>query len=92
MRPGPHQIDTTGASDGDALLYDSATDEYRPTPVAVGTVVRSIVAGENIDVDDTDPDNPIVSAVLLMPLTTEIGGVPDLVWDSDNQLVLTEAL
>lgn len=27
-----------------------------------------------------------------MPLTTEIGGVPDLVWDTDNQLVLTEVL
>lgn len=28
---------------------------------------------------------------VLVPLTTSVGGVPELVWDADNQLVMTEA-
>lgn len=27
---------------------------------------------------------------MLVPLTTSINGVPELVWDADNQLVMTE--
>jgi hypothetical protein len=89
MRPGPHHIGTTGASDGDALLYDAEVDEYAP-----GDVVLEVVEGDGVSVDTTDPKRPVVSAVIpaqLVPLTTVVDGVPDLVWDADNQLVFTEA-
>lgn len=56
-RPGLHLLDTSGAADGDAPLYDVATDEWVP-----GTVVQSIVAGTNTTVDSTDPANPVIAA------------------------------
>jgi hypothetical protein len=87
-RPGPEHIGTTGASDGDALLYDAEVDEYVPGPLPASGV-ESITAGANVRVNSTDPAHPIVSA--LVPLTTVVGGVPEPVWDADNQLVLTEA-
>lgn len=105
MRPPPHQIDTAGASDGDGLFYNAATDEleYGPPPSggdptttkgdlfthnttvaarqAVGADgtslvadnaqttglkyenrVKSVVAGSNVTVDNTDPLNPVVAA------------------------------
>lgn len=30
------------------------------------------------------------STTALVPLTTVVGGVPELVWDDDNNLVMTE--
>lgn len=32
----------------------------------------------------------VTATTALIPLTTDVGGVPDFVWDEDNQLVLTE--
>lgn len=90
MRSAPRQISTEGASDGDALLFNPVTDEYEPGPVLVSGV-ESVVGGTNVDVDNTDPAHPIISTVPLVPLTTSINGVPDLVWDTDDQLVLTES-
>lgn len=31
-----------------------------------------------------------LAAAVLVPLTTSVGGVPELVWDDDDQLVMTE--
>lgn len=50
-------LDTAAAVADEALIYDPVADE-----VVFGTVVRSIVQGANITVDDTDPANPIVAA------------------------------
>lgn len=66
--------------------------------IGSGGTVDSIVAGANITVDATDPANPIVSSTgggggsgnQYVPLTTTVGGVPELVWDSNDALVLTE--
>lgn len=32
----------------------------------------------------------IAATAKLMPLTTTVGGVPDLVWDNNDELVLME--
>lgn len=90
MRPGPHQIGTTGAADGDVLAYDAATDEYGPqAPGASG--VESVSEGPRINVDNTDPANPVVAlATELYVLTSVLGTDPVPVWDGDNQLVYTE--
>lgn len=61
---------------------------------ALDTKLESVVEGDGVLVDDTDPLNPIVSIApatsALLPLTTVVGGVPGLVWDANNELVLTE--
>lgn len=66
-----------------------------PSRQIEGPLVESIVEGDNVTVNNTDPRNPIISATAtatthLVPLTTVVGGVPQLVWDADNQLVFTE--
>lgn len=86
----PHQIDTASATvDGQVLTFNKVKKEYEPRAVPAVT----IHAGDNIVVDNTDPLNPIISARLLEPLTTEVWDgsmwVPQLVWDADNELVLT---
>lgn len=59
MRPGPHQIDTSGATDGDALVYDAATDEYVPgAPSGVPTsrainTDSTLTGGGNLSADRT---------------------------------------
>jgi len=55
----PHQIDTTGATSGQALVYDPATDSYVPGGAAGG--VASVVAGTGVSVNSTDPAHPVVS-------------------------------
>ena len=92
-KPKIHQLHQSDATDGQAPVWDqtafSGAGEWSP-----GTVVRSIVPGSNITVNNADPAHPVVSATEgggLVPLTTEIGGEPSLVWDDDNQLVMTEA-
>jgi len=54
--------------------------------------VESIVQGANIHVDATDPLHPIVSAssVSYLALTTTVNGVPDEVWDDNDEQVLQE--
>ena len=52
--------------------------------------IQSIIPGTRIAVDDTDPDNPVVSlASELYVLTTVIDGEPTEVWD-ETELVYTE--
>jgi hypothetical protein len=52
--------------------------------------VQSLVEGDNVTIDDTDPEHPVISVALLVPWTTTVNGVPDLVWDSNDELVLIE--
>lgn len=89
-RPGLEEIDGSGASDGQVPMWDADAGVWAPANTGISTVV----AGPGIAIDTTDPANPIVSSTStpIEPLTTEIGGVPDLVWDDDNQLVMTEAI
>lgn len=56
MRPGPQHIGTTGAVDGDALLYDADLDEYAPGPVATtaGAPLVTVVDGTPGLVFDND--------------------------------------
>lgn len=89
MRPGPHHIGTTGATDGDALVYDADIDEYGPGAVVTGltSADSSVTITDN---GDGTLDLAATTTTHLVPLTTVVGGVPQLVWDADNQLVLTE--
>ena len=90
-----HRLNPRGikpsTTDGDSLQTIGGVAAWGP---AAASGVESVSAGTGITVDNTDPANPIVAAIpviQLVPLTTVIGGVPDLVWDADNQLVFTEA-
>lgn len=60
-RPRIGQISAPGASDGDVPIWDAALGKFVTGPAAGGGV-QSVVAGSGISVDNTDPDNPIVSA------------------------------
>ena len=56
------------ATNGQALVWNSETKKWEPGTVAGGSgsgIVETIVAGNNIDVDATDPANPIVSVETL---------------------------
>ena len=91
VRPGFEQMDPGAISDGNYTLNVVSGTIMALVPVnPLG--VLTIAAGTNASVDNTDPHNPIVSAIVLEPLTTETGGVPDLVWDTDNQLVMTRVI
>lgn len=90
IRPRIGQIDVPAGTPDDYVPQVAAGIlVLGPVP---STGVESVVEGSNVSVDNTDPANPVVSALVLEPLTTEVGGVPDLVWDDDNQLVMTEAI
>lgn len=55
----PGRIDLTDLADGDALVWDAAAERWVPG-IAAG--MASVVPGVGIDVDATDPANPIVSS------------------------------
>lgn len=57
MRRPLHQLDTTGATDGDVPVMDASVSEYVP-----GDAVLEIVEGSGVTVDSTDPKRPVVSA------------------------------
>lgn len=62
--------------DGDVPIWDEESGTYIPGPQSGGGGIQSIVAGNNIQVDDTDPLNPIVSASTGgAPLWGAIGGL-----------------
>ena len=56
-RFGAHLLDQSSATDGQGLVWDNATGLWVP-----GNVVRSITAGTNVTVDNTDPLHPVVAA------------------------------
>lgn len=51
---------TTPPADGDALTYDAVSGTWIPGAGSGGGGIESVVAGVGIEVDDTDPVNPIV--------------------------------
>lgn len=55
-----------------------------------GTTGQGIVLGSDGKFHVTDLPGGGSGSAGLVPLTTVIGGVPDLVWDADNQLVMTK--
>lgn len=85
-----HWLDPNGGDPGQIpTINGDGTEVGWADPSGGGTgSVESVVAGTHVDVDDTDPANPIVSAYV--PLTTVVDGVPDLVWDEDNNLITTK--
>lgn len=88
IRPRVGQIDVpAGTPDDYVPQVSGGALVLGPVP---STGVESVTAGSNVTVNNTDPANPVVSASVLEPLTTEIGGVPAGVWDDDNKLVMTE--
>jgi hypothetical protein len=62
-----HVLDPAGAADGQTVVYDQTTDTVVwGTPGGGGGGVQSVVPGDGIDVDSTDPANPVVSATGLL--------------------------
>lgn len=85
----PRSLDVAGLPDGQYVL-DVLSGKAVAWVPSTGTGIQSIQEGTRIAVDDTDPDNPIVSlASELYVLTTVIDGNPTLVWD-ETELVYTE--
>lgn len=63
----------TGGTAGQVLIKDTATDFDTSWQTINTGIVDSVVAGNNIDVDNTDPSNPIVSVENLT-----VGDITDL--------------
>lgn len=74
-------LDSTGATANQIIRWNASTQRWEPSNM-------NLVAGPNIQINNTDPTAPVISADEL--LTTEVNGTPDLVWDDDNRLVMTE--
>lgn len=53
------QLEQAGAADGDGMRWDDALNMWVPD---TRIVVRSLVDGTNVTIDDTDPENPVVNA------------------------------
>ena len=49
-----------GATNGQALVYQAATDRW--IPGSGGGGITSVVGGTNVTINNTDPNNPIISA------------------------------
>jgi hypothetical protein len=85
----PRGLDATGLPDGQYRLEVVSGKGYAWVPAVDG--VQSVGQGTRINVDNTDPDNPVVSlASELYVLTSTLGTDPVQVWDNDDQLVYTE--
>jgi len=89
---------TDGAVEGAAIVSngDGTTSWQYPTKVA-GTRYAEILAGTGITAHDNGDDTVTLSAAgsspsdtaAWMPLTTVVGGTPDLVWDASDSLIPT---
>lgn len=57
-------INAPSPTDNQALTWDTATSKWVPETITSGGSgsVDSVVAGDNVTVDDTDPANPIVAS------------------------------
>jgi hypothetical protein len=55
-------VDIDTPLEGQVLTYDETTGKWINEEVSGG--IESVVAGDNITVDNTDPSNPIVNAVI----------------------------
>lgn len=54
-------VDAPGPADGDTLIYDAASGQWKTGPGGSGDALESVVAGSHITVDNTDPKNPVVN-------------------------------
>ena len=70
------------------LAIDSITAE----DITAGSVGTDQLADASVTVPKLAADvlALLASTTIFPPLTTVVGGVPDLVWDDDDGLVLTE--
>lgn len=70
------------------LTLDALTDvDVTTNPPAAGdTLVWDPAAGKYVPGSPATP----TTTTQLVPLTTTIGGVPELVWDDNDNLVMTE--
>lgn len=68
-------VTTVAPADGDTLVWDPTAG-----PTGTGAYVPGAVSAPPATLEPTR----------LVPLTTVVGGVPELVWDEDNNLVMTE--
>jgi hypothetical protein len=81
-RIGLHELDRSGAADGQVAAWDAASGTWKPiAPPATG--VAAVTGAGTVTVDSTDPAHPVVrGAELLMadgvtsppvPIETEAG-------------------
>jgi hypothetical protein len=70
------------AADGAYLAHKDGTRFTEFLRMVDGTNTTVTISGDTVQIDAAAP--------LIVPLTTSINGVPELVWDSNNQLVFTE--
>lgn len=74
-------------TDGDLVFYVGSAPIGDPVPIPAGSgVVNTLVAGANIDVDATDPANPIVSVETLTSL--DISDFTEAAQDAINALLV----
>jgi hypothetical protein len=84
-----YDVDAKNPLNSQALIYDTTIKKWRAGNVATsGGQVNTIVAGNNITVDSTDPVNPIINAVPSSPDTSiqfndggVFGGSADFTFD-----------
>lgn len=62
VQPKPIELTQVDAEDYDGSQEPQPFVVVGPIPGTAGSSVQSIVAGTNVTVDDSDPQNPIVSA------------------------------
>jgi len=96
-------VDTGGVTDGDALVWDSGSSTWVPGTVAATLAGLTDVdlsgvadgdalvydAGSSKWVPGTIATDPADDTQVWMPLTTVVGGSPELVWDADDSLIPT---
>ena len=85
----PRGLDADGYADGRyaVTVVGGKATHWTLLPTNIVVLVR---AGTYISVDNTDPTQPIVTA--MVPLTTlNSSGLPEIVFDSDGHIVYTEA-
>ena len=80
----------SSASDGKPRLL--AIDSITAEDITAGSVGTDQLADASVTVPKLAADvlALLASTTIFPPLTTVVGGVPDLVWDDDDGLVLTE--
>lgn len=82
IRPALHNLDGSGATNGQIPVWNATTKKWTPAaPPASG--VTAVAAGINVIVDNTDPAHPVISAAQVLmadgvtsppvPIETEAG-------------------
>lgn len=98
---GLTDVDVSGVTDGDALVYDAGSSTWVPGTISAALAgltdvdTTGVADGDSLIYDSGSskwvpgsPD-PADDALVWMPLTTVVGGVPELVWDANDSLIPT---